>query len=79
MNTFTSCMKDHGFATMRRYVRKSSSITLNEALFRSNPFFVFYFFLIENKEWNHPMIIDLWLINLFFIFFLDYHHDHVHI
>lgn len=25
------------------------------------------------------MIIDLWLINLSFIFFLDHHHDHVHI
>jgi hypothetical protein len=25
-------MKDHGSATIRRYVRKSSSMTLNEAL-----------------------------------------------
>jgi hypothetical protein len=31
MNTFKSCMKDHGSATIRRYVRKSSSMTLNEA------------------------------------------------
>jgi hypothetical protein len=26
VNTFKSCMKDHGFATTRRYVRKSSSL-----------------------------------------------------
>jgi hypothetical protein len=32
MNTFRSCMKDHGSATIKRYVRKSSSMTLDEAL-----------------------------------------------
>jgi hypothetical protein len=32
MNTFKYFMKDHGSATTRRYVRKSSSMTLNEAL-----------------------------------------------
>jgi hypothetical protein len=37
MNTFKSCMKDHGSATIRRYVRKSSSITLNEALCGRQP------------------------------------------
>ena len=41
-NTFTSCMKDHGFASMRRYVRKSSSMTLNEALCGRQPDLLFY-------------------------------------
>jgi hypothetical protein len=31
---YKSYMKDHGFTTTRRYVRKSSSMTLNEALCR---------------------------------------------
>ena len=42
MDTFTSCMKDHGFASMRRYVRKSSSMTLNEALCGRQPDLLFY-------------------------------------
>ena len=43
-NTFTSCMKDHGFASMRRYVRKSSSMTLNEALCGRQPDLLFYIY-----------------------------------
>ena len=43
-NTFTSCMKDHGFASMRRYVRKSSSMTLNEALSGRQPDLLFYIY-----------------------------------
>ena len=46
-NTFTSCMKDHGFASMRRYVRKSSSMTLNEALCGRQPDHLFYFIYIN--------------------------------
>jgi hypothetical protein len=44
-------MKDHGYATKRRYVRKSSSMTLNEALFGRQPVSLcFYTFLGENKN-----------------------------
>jgi hypothetical protein len=41
MNTFKSCMKDHDSATVRRYVRKSSSMTLNEALGGRQPGFIY--------------------------------------
>jgi hypothetical protein len=42
VNTFKSCMKDDGSATIRRYVRKSSSMTLNEALCGRQPgFYIF--------------------------------------
>jgi hypothetical protein len=68
--TFSSCMKGHGYAMRRTYVRKSSSMTLNEALPGRQPVSLcFYSFLKGNKEWNHPMMINLWLINLSFIFF----------
>jgi hypothetical protein len=43
MNTFKSCMKDHGSATIRRYVRKSSSLTLNEALCGRQPGFYYIY------------------------------------
>jgi hypothetical protein len=67
--TFSSCMKGHGYAMRRTYVRKSSSMTLNEALPGRQPVSLcFYSFLKGNKEWNHPMMINLWLINLSFIF-----------
>ena len=45
-NSFTSCMKDHGFASMRRYVRKSSSMTLNEALCGRQPVHFILYILI---------------------------------
>jgi hypothetical protein len=45
MNTFKSCMKDHGSATTRRYVRKSSSMTLNEALCGRQPGFYLYIYM----------------------------------
>jgi hypothetical protein len=45
MNTFKSCMKDHGSATIRRYVRKSSSMTLNEALCGRQPGFYLYIYM----------------------------------
>jgi hypothetical protein len=44
-------MKGHGYAMRRRYVRKSSSMTLNEALLGRQPVYLcFYSLLIENKE-----------------------------
>jgi hypothetical protein len=44
-------MKGHGYAMKRRYVRKFSSMTLNEALFGRQPVSLyFYYFLRENKE-----------------------------
>jgi hypothetical protein len=45
MNTFKSCMKDHGPATIRRYVRKSSSMTLNEALCGRQPSLYIYIYM----------------------------------
>ena len=42
MNTSDSRMKDHGFASIRRYVRKSSSMTLNEALCGRQPDLLLY-------------------------------------
>jgi hypothetical protein len=39
-------MKDHGFATMRRSVRKSSSMTLNEALCERQPVLFFLYIYI---------------------------------
>jgi hypothetical protein len=42
---FKSCMKDHGSATIRRYVRKSSSMTLNEVLCGRQPGFYFYIYI----------------------------------
>jgi hypothetical protein len=45
MNTFKSCMKDHGSAPIRRYVRKSSSITLNEALCGRQPGIYIYMYI----------------------------------
>jgi hypothetical protein len=39
MDIFKSCMKNHGYTTMTRYVRKSSSMTLNEALCGRQPIF----------------------------------------
>jgi hypothetical protein len=45
------CLCKHGYSTKRRYVRKSTSMTLNEALFRRQPTSLcFYSFLKENKE-----------------------------
>jgi hypothetical protein len=44
MNTFKSCMKDHGSATTRRYVRKTSSMTLNEALCGRQPSFYLFIY-----------------------------------
>ena len=51
----TSCMdnsnsrtKDHGFTSMRRYVRKSSSMTLNEALCGRQPVHFIYLFIYIN-------------------------------
>jgi hypothetical protein len=43
MNTFKSCIKDHGSTTIRRYVRKSSSMTLNEALCGRKPGFIYIY------------------------------------
>jgi hypothetical protein len=39
MSTFKSFMKDHGSTTTRNYVRKSNSMTLNEALYGRQPGF----------------------------------------
>jgi hypothetical protein len=65
-----SCMRDHCYATKRRYVRKSSSMTLNEALFGRQPVSLcFYSFLRENKERHLLMIIVV--INLSLVFFLE--------
>jgi hypothetical protein len=56
-------MKDHGYAMKRRYVRNSSSMTLNEALFGRQPVSLcFYPFLRENKERHLIMMINLWLL-----------------
>jgi hypothetical protein len=56
-------MKGHGYATKIRYVRKSSSLTLNEALFGRQPVSLcFYPFLRENKEQHLLMMINLWLL-----------------
>ena len=70
MATLDSRTSNHGFTTIKRYVRKSSSVTLNEALFGRQPVSLcFYSFLRDNKEsWHHPMMINLWLINLSLIF-----------
>jgi uncharacterized membrane protein len=38
-------MKDHDSATIRRYVRKSSSMTLNEALCGRQPGFYIYIYM----------------------------------
>jgi hypothetical protein len=43
MNLFKSCMKDHDSATIRRYVRKSSSTTLNEVVAGGNPIFIYIY------------------------------------
>ena len=40
-----SRMKDHGFASIRRYVRKSSSMTLNEVLCGRQPDLLFYIYI----------------------------------
>jgi hypothetical protein len=70
MGILTSYMKVHGFVTMERYVRKSTSVTSNEALYRRQLVSLsFHSFLRENKEWHHPMMINLWTINLSLIFF----------
>jgi len=45
MDTSDSRMKDHGFASIRRYVRKSSSMTLNEALCGRQPDLLFYIYI----------------------------------
>jgi hypothetical protein len=45
MNTFKSCMKDHGSTTIRRNVRKSRSMTLNEALCGRQPDFYLYIYM----------------------------------
>ena len=40
--------KDHGFTSMRKYVRKSSSMTLNEALCGRQPVHFIYLFIYIN-------------------------------
>jgi hypothetical protein len=58
MNTLKSCMKDHGSATIIRYVRKSSSVTLNEALCGSQPGLYIYILcsLIEPSSNIVPLL-----------------------
>ena len=48
MDNSNSRMKDHGFTSMRRYVRKSSSMTLNEALCERQPVHFIYLFIYIN-------------------------------
>ena len=44
MDTSDSRTKDHGFTSMRRYVRKSSSMTLNEVLCGRQPVYFIYIY-----------------------------------
>ena len=45
MDTSDSRTKDHGFISMRRYVRKSSSMTLNETLCGRQPVHFIYIYI----------------------------------
>ena len=48
MDNLNSRTKDHGFTSMRRYVRKSSSMNLNEALCGRQPVHFIYLFIYIN-------------------------------
>jgi hypothetical protein len=51
IGTFSSCMKGHGYAMERRYVRKSSSMTLMKRFSGGNPFlYIFTTFLEKIKN-----------------------------
>jgi hypothetical protein len=55
----------------KKVCEKSSSMTLNEALFGRQPVSLcFYSFLRENKEWKHLMMINR-IMNLSLIFYLE--------
>jgi uncharacterized membrane protein len=43
--SLSSSISDHGSATIRRYVRKSSCMTLNEALCVRQPGFYLYIYM----------------------------------
>jgi hypothetical protein len=45
MDTLDSHTKNHGFTTIKRYVRKSSSMTLNEALYGRQPNLFLYIYI----------------------------------
>jgi hypothetical protein len=55
MNTFKSFMKDHGSATKRMYVRKSSSMTSNEALCERQPGFYYIYMTVYIVLFNRTI------------------------
>jgi hypothetical protein len=60
MATLDSCTSNHGFTTIKRYVRKSSSMTLNEALCRRQPDLFIYLY----KLWQVYIVFFIWKLQV---------------
>jgi hypothetical protein len=56
MATLDSRTSNHGFTTIKRYVRKSSSMTLNEALCGRQPDLFIYLY----KLWQVYIVFSIW-------------------
>jgi hypothetical protein len=60
MATLDSRTSNHGFTTIKRYVRKSSSMTLNEALCGRQPDLFIYLY----KLWQVYIVFFIWKLQV---------------
>jgi hypothetical protein len=58
--TLDSRTSNHGFTTIKRYMRKSSSLTLNEALCRRQPDLFIYLY----KLWQVYIMFFIWKLQV---------------
>jgi hypothetical protein len=73
MATLDSRTSNHGFTTMKRYVRKSSSMTLNEALCGRQPDLFIYLY----KLWQVYIVFFIWKLQVTSYQCSNKYHNHM--
>jgi hypothetical protein len=73
MATLDSHTSNHGFTTIKRYVRKSSSMTLNEALCGRKPDLFIYLY----KLWQVYIVFFIWKLQVTSYQCSNKCHDHM--
>jgi hypothetical protein len=73
MATLDSRTKNHGFTTIKRYVRKSSFFTLNEALCGRQPDLFIYLY----KLWQVYIVFFIWKLQVTLYHWSSKCHNHI--
>jgi hypothetical protein len=60
MDALDSCTKNHGFTTIKRFMRKSSSVILNEAICGRQP----HLFIHLYKPWQVYIMFFIWKLQV---------------